>query len=740
MQDQRNNINPPPFSYVRALESYARQHPSQADITPSPSISRRTVEPSDRAIVPDQGATQLMTASSLNLPQVQTPSIPDQLRQALSLRRAQNAPPSIVHLRSVTHSQVNQDASQQNEPFDSSSSHFSSVSRQISPVPPIPSPFTINIQQRLDRLRGSDLCPEAHLYYSTPNDFVRPGVNHHPSSNMHSRQMVEPSQRHDYRVITNADRTTDASDVGTKMERKESSIKSEVNSLVQWPPPPPRILPSGSVSTVSKQSSRVTAGTDRKYYNLISSDITSLYKDASIQVSRTPVPMPRQGWSNHNPREPILPPMPFASAPARYQRVERCRNTPNQDSYQPMNLPPRTNTSRFSSHALNDTALVPITSQHSGEPSLPSPPSATQSPNLPVIPKMPGVTYAKVIQKKYGLKPESAAALIPPFQTPCCLWAEKVRRVLYARGFSDLDDPWLTFALLPFVLGKLPSNIAQMVPTNSLAYMLDFVESYDRRTNSLHDVLTKNITPSVKPSAAFLQRCNDMRRARGPDLDNEAIFQLAWQSLSTSLPPQLQPFVLTIKGSNELPTARQWEIMDNLWFDTLSKQELATKLPLQAVAAEEPNTKTTKGKNTKRHAINTINNRVNQLSEKIDQTLAQVTATKEQSKPAFTPRNFNSTPRNTVNYSLGIPLKERGVDLTRYPNAPYPQRLDLCFYHQAFGKDAFKCNIGCGWINRTGKPLRQVPIRTNNNNNNTPGYTPPSTAIATVSTPLPKNA
>ena len=185
---------------------------------------------------------------------------------------------------------------------------------------------------------------------------------------------------------------------------------------------------------------------------------------------------------------------------------------------------------------------------------------------------MPHISYSKFLERYYGLKPESAAALIPNFQTPCCLWADKVKRVLQARGFLNLNDPWLSHALLPFVLGKLPASIAQMAPTENLAFLLDFIESYDRKTNSMHDVLTKSITLHVKPSAAFLQRCNEMRRARGPELDDHAIHQLAWQSLSSNLPAPLQSFVLTIKAFNELPTARQWEVIDNLWFDSLSKQ------------------------------------------------------------------------------------------------------------------------------------------------------------------------
>ena len=94
----------------------------------------------------------------------------------------------------------------------------------------------------------------------------------------------------------------------------------------------------------------------------------------------------------------------------------------------------------------------------------------------------------------------------------------------------------------------------------------------------------------------------------------------------------------------------------------------------------------------------------------MDHTLAQLTTNEKFKNPKpFTPANRPSLAG--ANFSLGITLKERGIDLTKYPDAPFPQRKDLCFYHQAFGNKAFKCNVGCAWVNRTGKQIEQVPIR-----------------------------
>ena len=92
-------------------------------------------------------------------------------------------------------------------------------------------------------------------------------------------------------------------------------------------------------------------------------------------------------------------------------------------------------------------------------------------------------------------------------------------------------------------------------------------------------------------------------------------------------------------------------------------------------------------------------------------------------------------------FSLGLPLKDRGINLSRYPNAPFPHRCDLCFYHQAFGKDALKCNIGCAWENRTGKAVPQEPVKPFKPYQSIQNIPPnPSTTGATTSSNPPKNA
>ena len=473
----------------------------------------------------------------------------------------------------------------------STSTDFSSISQKL------PSPFNLHMQRRLQAIRDQSSQADVLPVLSTPNVYFHRGVNHYPSRHADSQKMVTQPSKQEYRVITDTNRSV----ISVKSEQKDHSHTANVARM--WSPN--RVPSAGS----HVSSDRKSTASSHIYYNLLPSSTLPTHRNVSLQVNMVPLPK-RSNNNNSSQRSttsviPPLPPVP----PIPYQRIENRRQSTNEASFTPIHPPPHSSTSLLHTNSHNQTAILPVPPQLPVLPHHSNHSRSHHSQGLPIIPEQPEFSYAKFLERKYGFKPESAAALIPAFQTPCCLWAEKVRRVLQARGFYDLEDPWLAFALLPFVLGKLPSSIAQMAPTNSLAYLLDFIESYDRRTNSLHDVLTKTVTTNVKPSAAFLQRCTELRRARGPDLDDDAVRQLAWQSLSTNLPSQLQSFVLTIRASNELPTSRQWEIIDNLWFDSLSKQELNTKLAVQTVANNDNDVKP-KIKNPRKN--------INQLSSKVD--------------------------------------------------------------------------------------------------------------------------
>ena len=658
-----------------------------------------SINPPDNTIapnIPSQGATQDITAGNITVPS----ELPPRGIVAQRLHEFLHSLPIGVAL---CPEQTIDATSYKNDDSSSSSDVFSSVSQHM------PSPFHAAMQQRLNDIREHYDPSEALLVHSTPNPPFPPGVSRPPSvyvaSALDSRRTTNHTQ---YRPIAITERSITTRQ-NTKQEYKHGSSKSQSSSDI-WPPPPvlSTQLSSGKSSTyVSKHSAKNSTISRHSYYNTFSTRTLSPPRNAPLQVNLVPLVNP----TNKDQRAKKLPTAPMYQP---FRRREQCRQSGDQNSLFPIDthstpLIPVSSSSHTITSDQNQTALIPAHfSNHTSHTHSRSVNPAT--PALPPVPEIPQISYVKFLERYYGLKPESAAALIPAFQTPCCLWAEKVRRVLQARGFTNLDDPWLTFALLPFILGKLPSSIAQMAPTNNLSYLLDFIESYDRKTNNLHDVLIKTTTPTVKPSAAFLQKCTELRRARGPDLEDDAIRQLAWQALSTNLPSQLQSFVLTIKASNELPTPRQWEVIDNLWFDTLSKQELTTKLPVLAVASEG-NKNNTKNKNTKRN--NNVVNQLNQLSTKLDQTLAQITSSSTGAVKGSNPAS-KYVPRNPLigkNFSLGIPLKDRGIDLSRYPNAPFPHRADFCFYHQAFGKEAIKCNPGCAWENKTGKPLRQLPVR-----------------------------
>ena len=77
--------------------------------------------------------------------------------------------------------------------------------------------------------------------------------------------------------------------------------------------------------------------------------------------------------------------------------------------------------------------------------------------------------------------------------------------------------------------------------------------------------------------------------------------------------------------------------------------------------------------------------------------------------------NRNSTYNTTRNNplasqsSIGRTLDEKGYNKNRFPRVMYPNRRDLCFFHQVFGHLARRCELkGCKWMQ----------LNNNNNANN----------------------
>ena len=78
-----------------------------------------------------------------------------------------------------------------------------------------------------------------------------------------------------------------------------------------------------------------------------------------------------------------------------------------------------------------------------------------------------------------------------------------------------------------------------------------------------------------------------------------------------------------------------------------------------------------------------------------------------ESRPRTSMQQYNprymqqyNTQRSTTPYSGQNVQRTRSeeIDLTRFPQPVFPHRMDLCFYHRVFGKDAKKHELPCQWV------------------------------------------
>ena len=54
----------------------------------------------------------------------------------------------------------------------------------------------------------------------------------------------------------------------------------------------------------------------------------------------------------------------------------------------------------------------------------------------------------------------------------------------------------------------------------------------------------------------------------------------------------------------------------------------------------------------------------------------------------------------TSQSSIGKTLDEKGYNKNRFTRVMYPNRRDICFFHQVFGQLSRKCELkGCRWNN-----------------------------------------
>ena len=103
--------------------------------------------------------------------------------------------------------------------------------------------------------------------------------------------------------------------------------------------------------------------------------------------------------------------------------------------------------------------------------------------------------------KTWDLKDDGkiSPSIIPTFQTPVNKWTSSVIRILNAAGIRNFNAPKLGMQIIPVILTRLPSEISEIIPINSLEQMLDFLLNYDKENpswTSFTAVNSNNVRPT----------------------------------------------------------------------------------------------------------------------------------------------------------------------------------------------------------------------------------------------------
>ena len=337
-----------------------------------------------------------------------------------------------------------------------------------------------------------------------------------------------------------------------------------------------------------------------------------------------------------------------------------------------------------------------------------------------------------------GLAAEMPSTLIPSFTGKTSLWAERVENILRSRGMSNLDDYEVSRNFLPIILMRIPPDVAKDVPRGNLRVVLDYLKTIDRQRYDLNQCFAEGRKLERAPSQAFSALINRARKAL-PNLTDDGCIDVdaegcpdqhlktvAWTSLKAGLPQNLLALA-TALGIRFFPTVDQLETLDDAWADYMAAKDIPSVF---SIRKDEPN-------ETKQAAINqektnaSIAEMVAKQSQQIRQ-LAELMTTSRcnnvearprgQSRPFARNQNttngnprFNSVPPAQNNFQPAAnnfrgraqsAFRGRGnfrQQAQRFPNAVYPNRMDLCFYHRTFGREAKKHEEPCAWIFPTNK-------------------------------------
>ena len=535
----------------------------------------------------------------------------------------------------------------------------------------LPHPVHPNSRHRLGSLSSGD---SDHKDDNNVELFPNFGDNFQCNSNTYPNY-----SRHNDRV-TNPSNTDTFSAILADFKRMCASINSSpptLSSTISVPPPIPL-------------RSSVAPHQVPQYYAALSS-ATSMLSQLSQHLSGAQVPTTS---SNDPLSNPVVNSM--------------CVNLLNQL----MGILTTTTTTSSTTTVVNSlpttlVSAIPNSSSFSGPMFNPPPyPNVIQP---PVVANPPLLSYHYPQVQPFMQPPQlnpfhSIEKLIPKFTAPYHLWAAQIRKLLYSKGFVNLRDPQLTPTVGASILNRLPSGAAIAAPWSDVETLLQFLEKYDKSKRDVCDIVGRDGKFNHKPSIHFFLKCTEIQQADTTNLTPHQIQSFAWQSMQRLFPSDMKSYIAMVSQGAALPTQEQCDMIDRLWNDSLTQRKqdsqrlvVTTSTSTSQVTQSESTTQIT---SPLEQAFYTLTKSLSNLSKN----------TYQQKSKRGNFNNYNNNNNNNDNSTsgskssgtkkpiIGVTLQERGSDLRRFPKPRFPERRDLCFYHQVYGPKATKCQQeGCKW-------------------------------------------
>ena len=288
-------------------------------------------------------------------------------------------------------------------------------------------------------------------------------------------------------------------------------------------------------------------------------------------------------------------------------------------------------------------------------------------------------------QQQYLHPLYSIEKVIPKFTAPYHLWAAQIRKLLYSKGFVNLRDPQLTSTVGASILNRLPSGVAIAAPWTDVETLLQFLEKYDKSKRDVCDIVARDGKFNNKPSIHFFLKCTEIQQADTTNLSPHQIQSFAWQSMQRLFPADMKSYIAMVSQGAALPSQEQWDTIDRLWNDS----SLQRKQDSQRITVTTSNIQS---QVTKAESVTQVTSPLEQAIYTLTQSLSKFGKFNNNKKEDNKSKSFKKQD------IVGLTLKERGTDLRRFPQPRYPDRRDLCFYHQIYGPAALKCHHeGCQW-------------------------------------------